>query len=150
MNPGHILFSKCIIRQVLCTQQWKDPFEEKKFFIPYTPQTFDYNDYRMAWFRTFLHRPETHSWFFNFHNNSLLNSPSGFITGGLGSVAVLLYYQLKHKVDGISGIRMSPPLLLHKRTLIFQDFQHSLDFQLEVQATKLPQEFISPIFSPSL
>jgi len=72
----------------------------------------------MAWFRTFLHRPETHSWFFNFHNNSLLNSPSGFITGGLGSVAVLLYYQLKHKVDGISGIRMSPPLKLTQKKFV--------------------------------
>jgi len=69
MNPGHILFSKCIIRQVLSTQQWKDPLEEKKFSIPYTPQTLDYNDYRMAWFRAFLHRPETHSWVFNFRDN---------------------------------------------------------------------------------
>ena len=36
-NPGHILFSKCIIRQVLSTQQWKNPFEEKSFSIQYTP-----------------------------------------------------------------------------------------------------------------
>ena len=78
MNPGHILFSKCIIRQVLSTQQWKDPFEEKKFSIPYTPQTFDYNDYRMAWFRAFLHRPETHSWFFNFHDNCPTQFPIWF------------------------------------------------------------------------
>ena len=48
INTGHILFSKCIIRQVLSTQKWKDPFEEKKFSISYNPQTYDYNDYRTA------------------------------------------------------------------------------------------------------
>jgi len=119
MNPGHILFSKYIIRQVLSTQQWKDPFEEKKFSIPQTPQTFDYNDYRMAWFRTFLYRPETHSWFLNFHDNCPTQFPSSFITGGLGSVAILLSYQLKLKVDGIYGKRMSPPLKLTQKKFNF-------------------------------
>lgn len=78
MNQGCILFSKCIIRQVLSTEQWKNPFEEKNFSIPYTPQTYDYNDYRMAWFRAFLHRPETHSWFFNFHDNCPTQFPIWF------------------------------------------------------------------------
>jgi len=48
INPGHILFSKCIIRQVLSRQQWKNPFDKKSFSIQYTPQTYDYNDYPMA------------------------------------------------------------------------------------------------------
>jgi len=48
MIPGFILFSKCIIRNVLSTQQWKNPFEERNFSIPFVPQTLDYNDYRMA------------------------------------------------------------------------------------------------------
>jgi len=52
----------------------------------------------------------------------LLNSPSGFIIGGLGLIAVLLFYQLKLKVDGISGIRMSPPLKFTQKKFNFSGF----------------------------
>ena len=31
------------------------------------PQTFNYNDYKNAWYRAFLLQPNVHSWFFNFH-----------------------------------------------------------------------------------
>ena len=66
-HPAQILYSKCIIKTVINAQQWKDPFEERKFFIYYTPQTFNCNDYKNAWYRAFLLQPNVHSWFFNFH-----------------------------------------------------------------------------------
>jgi len=66
-NPQQILYSKCIIRDVITAQEWKKPFEERKFSIIYTPQTYNYNDYKNAWYRTFLLQPNIHSWFFNFH-----------------------------------------------------------------------------------
>jgi len=78
LNPGHILFSKRIIRQVLSTQQWKNPFEEKSFSIQYSPLAYDYNDYRMAWFWAFPNYPETHSWFLNFHDNCPTKFPIWF------------------------------------------------------------------------
>ena len=77
-NSNHILFSKCIIRQVLSAQQWKNPFEERLFSVPFAPQTYDYNDYRMAWFRAFLYCPETHSWFINFYDNCPTQFPIWF------------------------------------------------------------------------
>ena len=39
-HPAQILYSKCIIKTVINAQQWKDPFEERKFSISYTRQTF--------------------------------------------------------------------------------------------------------------
>jgi len=47
-NLGQILYSKCIIKHVLNSQQWKNPFEECKFSVPFSPQTFNYNDYKNA------------------------------------------------------------------------------------------------------
>jgi len=66
-HPAQILYSKCIIKSVITAQQWKDPFEERPFSISFTPQKFNYNDYKNAWYRTFLLQPNPPSWFFNFH-----------------------------------------------------------------------------------
>ena len=66
-HPTQILYSKCIIRDVITSQQWKNPFEECKFSIAYNPQTYNYNDYKNAWYRAFLLHANIHSWFFNFH-----------------------------------------------------------------------------------
>jgi len=66
-HPAQILYSKCIIRDVINAQQWKNPFEERKLSITFSPQTFNYNDYKNAWYRAFLLQPNIHSWFFNFH-----------------------------------------------------------------------------------
>ena len=63
-NPSQISYSKCIIKNVLNAQQWKNPFEERKFSVTSTPQTFNYHDYKNAWYRTFLLQPNVHSWFF--------------------------------------------------------------------------------------
>jgi len=66
-NPQQILYSKCIIRDVITAQEWKNPFEKRKFSIVFTPQTYTYIDYKNAWYRAFLMQPNIHSWFFNFH-----------------------------------------------------------------------------------
>jgi len=68
-NPSQILYSECIIKNVLNAQQWKNPFEESKFSVTLTPQTFNYHDYKNAWYRTFLLQPNVHSWFFDFHDS---------------------------------------------------------------------------------
>ena len=39
-HPAQILYSKCIIKSVLNAQQWKQPFEERKFSISFTPTNF--------------------------------------------------------------------------------------------------------------
>jgi len=43
-RPAQILYSKCIIRDVFTAQQWKNPFEERKFSITFDPLTYNYND----------------------------------------------------------------------------------------------------------
>jgi len=68
-HPDQVLYSKCIIKAVLNAQQWKNPFEERTFSITFTPQTYNYNDYKNAWYRTFLLQTNVHSWFFNFHDS---------------------------------------------------------------------------------
>jgi len=35
-NPQQILYLKCIIRDVITAQEWKNPFEERKFSITFT------------------------------------------------------------------------------------------------------------------
>jgi len=65
-NPGQTLYSKCIIKHILNSQQWKEPFKERKFSVAFTPQTFNYNDYKNAWYRTFLLHPNVHSKVFQF------------------------------------------------------------------------------------
>jgi len=77
-HPAQILYSKCIIKSVLNSQQWKDPFQGRKFSISFTPQTFNYNDYKNAWYRAFLLQLNVHSWFFNFHEQYSNSFPVWF------------------------------------------------------------------------
>ena len=77
-NPNFIMFSKCIIRRVLTSRDWKEPFADRNFSKPNHPQSYNYNDYKMAWFRTFLFRPETHSCVFNFHDSCQTTFPVWF------------------------------------------------------------------------
>ena len=77
-HPKQILYSKCIIRDVITAQQWKDPFEERRFSISYNPQTYNYNDYKNAWYRVFLLQPNIHSWFLNFHEQCSNTFPVWF------------------------------------------------------------------------
>jgi len=60
-NPSYILYSKCIIKNVLGFQQWKDPLQERHFSIPFEPATYNYLDYKMAWLQAFFLKPEIHS-----------------------------------------------------------------------------------------
>jgi len=77
-HPQQILYSKCIIKSVITAQQWKDPFEERPFSITFMPQTFNYNDYKTAWYRAFLLQPNVRSWFFNFHEHCTNTFPVWF------------------------------------------------------------------------
>jgi len=77
-NPQKILYSKCIIRDVITAQEWKNRFEERKFSIVLTPQTYNYNDYKNAWYRAFVLQPNIHSWFFNFHEQCSTTLPVWF------------------------------------------------------------------------
>ena len=67
-NPegNDIAYSKCKILNVLnekdCDQ---NPFTHKRFSQNFDPQTFDFYDYKNAWYNTFCIRPSSHSWFFN-------------------------------------------------------------------------------------
>ena len=36
-HPAQVLYSKCIIKSVINAQQWKEPFQERKFSITYSP-----------------------------------------------------------------------------------------------------------------
>ena len=56
----------------------KNPFEERKFSISFSPQTFNYNDYKTAWYRAFFIMPNIHSWFFNFHEQCSNTFPVWF------------------------------------------------------------------------
>jgi len=80
-NPQQILYSKCIIRDVITAQEWKNPFEDRKFSIHFTSQAYNYNDYKNAWYRAFLMQPNIHSWFFM--NNVQIPFQYGSTIGGL-------------------------------------------------------------------
>jgi len=102
-HPNQILYSKCIIKSVITAQQWKDPFEERSFSITFTPQTFNYNDYKNTWYRAFLFQPNVHSWFLIFMNNVQISSLSGSFIGGQCLDVHQLFFQQKPKKVGIVG-----------------------------------------------
>jgi len=77
-HPAQILYFKCIIRDVITAQQRKNPFEERKFSIDYSPQTYNYNDYKNTWYRAFLLQPNIHSLFFNIHEQCSNTFPVWF------------------------------------------------------------------------
>ena len=67
-NPegNGIAYSKCKILKVLNEKDWDQIiFTHKRFSEKLDPQTFDYYDYKNAWYHTFCIRPNSHSWFFN-------------------------------------------------------------------------------------
>ena len=60
-----IAYSKCKILKIISENDWEQsPFTHKRFSQNFVPQTFDYIDYKEAWFNTFYVRPSSHSWFF--------------------------------------------------------------------------------------
>ena len=65
-----IAYSKCKILKSISENDWEQsPFTHKRFSQNFVPQTFDYIDYKEAWFNTFYVRPSSHSWFFNWGEN---------------------------------------------------------------------------------
>ena len=67
-NPegNGIAYSKCKILKVLNEKDWdQNIFTHKRFSEHFDPQTFDFYDYKNAWYLTFCIRPNSHSWFFN-------------------------------------------------------------------------------------
>ena len=66
-----IVYSKCKILKIIYEKDWEQsPFTHKRFFKNFVLQTFDYTDYKNAWFNTFFVRPSSHSWFFNWGEKS--------------------------------------------------------------------------------
>ena len=57
-----IVYSKCKILKVLNENDWdQNPFTHKRFSEHFDPQTFDFFDYKNAWYNTFCIRPSSHS-----------------------------------------------------------------------------------------
>ncbi|KAI5663555.1 hypothetical protein M9H77_22878 [Catharanthus roseus] len=50
----------------------------KEFSVNFIPNGYTYQDYRMAWYRTFFKRPFDHSWFFIFHQHCRKDFPIWF------------------------------------------------------------------------
>ena len=66
LEGNDIAYSKCKILKIISENDWEQsPFTHKRFSQNFVPQTFDYKDYKDAWFNTFYVRPSSHSWFFN-------------------------------------------------------------------------------------
>ena len=80
-NPegNGIAYSKCKILKVLNEKDWdQNPFTHKRFSENFDPQTFDFYDYKNAWYHTFCIRPNSHSWFFNWDEKMQKSFPNWF------------------------------------------------------------------------
>ena len=74
-----IAYSKCKILKIISKKDWEQsPFTHKCFPQNFVPQTFDYLDYKNAWFNTFFIKPSSHSWFFNLGEKSQMNFSNWF------------------------------------------------------------------------
>ena len=72
-------YSKCKILKIISENDWKqNPFTHKRFSQNFVPQTFDYFDYNNEWFNTFFVKPSSHSWFFNWGEQSQTSFPNWF------------------------------------------------------------------------
>ena len=83
-NPEgtNIAYSKCKILKIISENDWEQsPFTHKLFSQNFVPQTFDYIDYKEAWFNTFYVRPSSHSWFFNWEKKPKHLFQTGFKNG---------------------------------------------------------------------
>ncbi|KAI5669233.1 hypothetical protein M9H77_19086 [Catharanthus roseus] len=77
-NPQKIAYSKCTIKKVIKSTKCASIWSTKCFSVPFKPQGYTYQDYRMAWYRTFFKCPFDHSWFFIFHQNCSKDFPIWF------------------------------------------------------------------------
>ena len=74
-----IAYSKCKILKIISENDWEQsPLTHKLFSQNFVPQTFDYIDYKEAWFNNFYVRPSSHSWFFNWGEKTQTSFPNWF------------------------------------------------------------------------
>ena len=81
MNPegNDISYSKCKILKVLNEKDWnQNIFTHKRFSEHFDPQSFDFYDYKNAWYHVFCIRPNSHSWFFNWNEKIQKIFPNWF------------------------------------------------------------------------
>ena len=81
MNPegNDIAYSKCKILKVLNEKDWnQNIFTHKRFSEHFDPQSFDFYDYKNAWYHVFCIRPNSHSWFFNWNEKIQTIFPNWF------------------------------------------------------------------------
>ena len=72
-----IAYSKCKILKIISEKDWEqNPFTHKHFSPNFVPQTFDYLDYKNAWFNAVFVKPSSHSWFFNWGEQTQTTFPN--------------------------------------------------------------------------
>ena len=99
-NPegNGIAYSKCKILKILNEKYWdQNIFTHKRFSEHFDPRTFDFYDYKNAWYHTFCIRPNSHSWFFNWMKKCKKVFQTGFRNGGYLWVPPQIFYVLKSK-----------------------------------------------------
>jgi len=100
------MFSKCIIRRVLTSHDWKDPFIDRNFSKPNHPQSINYNDWHGFGHSSFdlicIHGSSI------FMTIAQIHFPFGFTNGGHGLATHLPSCHTKAKWAGIFGY----PILL--------------------------------------
>lgn len=74
----------------------------KQFLVIYFPQTFNYFDYKDAWYYAFFYKPNVHSWFFQWSKNKFLKRKlnlfqNGFNCGKDIRVQLLVDIEIYHK-----------------------------------------------------
>ena len=78
-EDNDIAHSKCKIIKIISKNDWKqNPFTHKRFSQNFEPRTFNYIDYKNAWFNTFFVKHSSHSWFFNWGDKPQTSFPNWF------------------------------------------------------------------------
>ena len=104
MNPEgtDIAYSKCKIQKILNEKDWdQNLFTHKIFSQNFDPQTFDFYDYKNAWFHTFCVRPSSNSWFFNWDEKIQNCFPNWFQEWWLlmGATSEIFCPEIKNSFD---------------------------------------------------
>ena len=117
-DSSTISYSNCKILRVLKSTEWLSPHCTKIFSITYVPPGYSYYDYQMAWYRAFLIRPFTHSWFFYFDKEASREFPIWFHEwwAYFGSQAEIIPPSIQHSFElFIKNVKIQP----FERTLQF-------------------------------
>ena len=134
-NPegSDIAYSKCKILKVLNEKDWDQHiFTHKRFSEKFDPQTFDYYDYKNAWYHTFCIRPNSHSWFFNWDVKCKNHFQTGFRNGGFFWVLHQIFYVLKFK-----NVLITSKPTVRTSSLLEIDTRYSFVLNLESLGVRL-------------